>query len=87
MVSDRAGGGCMISIEGTQEMADRWQEHLAYIKILGNRNNDWIHVAPTTQNKVLKLYQKCGSISKVAKDLHLARKTVGKILNDAGVPA
>jgi DNA-binding NarL/FixJ family response regulator len=86
----------MITIEGTQEMADRWVEHLAYVKSLGNRNSDWIHVTPTsdwihvtptTQNKVLKLYQKCGSISKVAKDLHLARKTVGKILNDAGVPA
>lgn len=76
----------MISIEGTQEMADRWQEHLAYVKSLGNRNSDWIHVAPTKKNKVLKLYQKCGSISKVAKDLHLARKTVGIILENAEVP-
>lgn len=87
MVSDRAGGGCMITIEGTQEMADRWQEHLAYVKSLGNRNSDWIHVAPDKIKKVLKLYGTCGSKRKVAKDLHLAPKTVGIILENAGVPA
>jgi hypothetical protein len=76
----------MISIEGTQEMVDRWQEHLAYVKSLGNRNSDWIHVAPDKIKKVLELYGTCGSKRKVAKDLHLAPKTVGIILDNAGVP-
>jgi len=76
----------MIIIEGTQEMADRWQEHLAYVDSLGSRNSDWIRVAPDKIKKVLKLYNACGSKRKVAKDLHLAPTTVGKILKNAGVP-
>ena len=87
MVSDRAGGECMITIEGTQEMADRWQEHLAYVKSLGNRNSDWVHVAPDKTKKVLELYGTCGSKRKVAKDLRLAPRTVGIILENAGVLA
>ena len=86
MVSDRAGGKCMTTIEITPEMANRWQEHLAYVKSLGNRNSDWIHVVPDKTKKVLELYGICGSKRKVAKDLRLAPKTVGIILENAGVP-
>jgi DNA invertase Pin-like site-specific DNA recombinase len=86
MVSDRAGGECMISIEGTQEMVDRWEAHLKYTASLGSYDHI-IKITPKRAKEVIKMYGECGSKRMVSRDLHMAVLTVRKILDAQGVPA
>lgn len=76
----------LITIEGTQEMHDRWQAHLEYVSSLRG-GTGWKKVTPDKAKAVLKMYGECGSKRMVSRDLHLAPLTVTKILNAQGVPA
>lgn len=76
----------MISIEGTQEMYDRWQAHLKYAASLGS--HDRIKkITPKRAKEVIEKYDECGSKRMVSRDLHMAVLTVRKILDAQGVPA
>ena len=83
---DRAGGAGMITIEGTQEMYDRWQAHFKYVSSLTGAISKK-KVSPEKAKAVIELYNECGSKRKVSLDMHIAPLTVTKILDARGVPA
>ena len=76
----------MTAIEVTREMADRWDAHLKYVSSLCGAGG-WKKVTLEKAEKVIKLYDKCGSKRMVSRDLHIAPLTVRKILDAQGVPA
>lgn len=74
----------MITIEGTQIQADRWARYLA-----DGRNATGGTRSPTSperQNDAIAAYQKCGSLSCVARELKMGRDTLKSILKSNGVP-
>ena len=76
----------MITIEGTQEMADRWKAHLKYTASLGSHDSIK-KITPERAKEVIRQYNACGSKRMVSRDLHMAVLTVRKILDAQGVPA
>ena len=76
----------MIKLELTQEQADRWFAHQNYVQSI-SKCSSWKRITPDKANKVLKLYEICGSKGKVARDLQVSKNTIGKILAAQGVPA
>lgn len=76
----------MIKLELTQEQADRWFAHQNSVQSTSKCSN-WKSITPDKANKVLKLYEVCGSKGKVARDLHVSKGTVGKVIAAQGVPA
>ena len=74
----------MITIELTQIQANRWNRHLA-----DGRNAAGGTRSPTTPERkkaAIALYQKCESISHVARELRMGRDTLKSILKSNGVP-
>ena len=74
----------MTTIELTQTQANRWDRH-----IKDGRNNAGGTRSPTSperEQNAIATYQKHGSLSYVARELHMGRDTLKRILKTNGVP-
>lgn len=73
----------MTTIEVTPEMADRWNKFISRKRSGGNGRS----ISSERETDTIILYNKCQSITQCARDMHMGRDTVKKILISGGVLA
>lgn len=82
MIRESRGSG-IITLECTQEQADRWNSHV--VATCNMKGTGGKSTLPRRVKDVVNHYNRFGSISQCARNFHMGRDTVKRILKSGGV--